>query len=121
MPFKDLLFYIDFKTPDAVADTVAVVKRFGIEERVIMGAIPTAANLEVSPRKNRHRARYDTSGNATGGDLACGPKLLLHRLRFKLAINSDPKIKDSYPVCTNSSVGISDCKQNRHGVQPGSK
>jgi hypothetical protein len=53
VPIKDLLFYIDFKTPDAVADTVAVVKRFGIEERVIMGAIPTAANLEVSPRRNR--------------------------------------------------------------------
>lgn len=47
MPIEDLLFYIDFKNPDAVADTIEVVKRFGIEERIIMGAIPTDANLEV--------------------------------------------------------------------------
>jgi hypothetical protein len=53
VPIKDLLFYIDFKTPDAIADTVAVVRRFGIEERVIMGAIPTVANLEVRPKRNR--------------------------------------------------------------------
>ncbi|GAQ83939.1 glycerophosphoryl diester phosphodiesterase [Klebsormidium nitens] len=47
VPIKELLFYIDFKSPGAVADTLEVVKRFGIEERIIMGAIPTDANLEV--------------------------------------------------------------------------
>lgn len=53
VPRKELLFYIDFKSPDAVADTIEVVKRFGIEERIIMGAIPTDANLEVRVHQYR--------------------------------------------------------------------
>eukprot|EP00271_Cylindrocystis_brebissonii_P007337 TRINITY_DN20717_c0_g1_i3.p1 TRINITY_DN20717_c0_g1~~TRINITY_DN20717_c0_g1_i3.p1 ORF type:complete len:371 (+),score=36.03 TRINITY_DN20717_c0_g1_i3:157-1113(+) len=47
VPVERLVFYLDFKEPDAVKGTMELVREYGIEERVICGAVPPAANKEV--------------------------------------------------------------------------
>lgn len=47
VPVEGLIFYLDFKEANSVADTMKHVREFGIEERVICGAIPASANREV--------------------------------------------------------------------------
>ncbi|CAI5466338.1 unnamed protein product [Closterium sp. Yama58-4] len=45
--YKDLVIYLDFKSPAAVAPTLQMVQDYGLEQRIIMGAVPPEANREV--------------------------------------------------------------------------
>ncbi|GJP36289.1 hypothetical protein CLOM_g8285 [Closterium sp. NIES-68] len=45
--YKDLVFYLDFKLPKAVAPTLEMVREYGLEQRILMGAVPPIANREV--------------------------------------------------------------------------
>lgn len=47
----NLVFYLDFKTADAVADTLKIVESFQLMDRIILGAIPPAANTEIQRLK----------------------------------------------------------------------
>eukprot|EP00850_Spirogloea_muscicola_P018977 SM000180S03502 [mRNA] locus=s180:111400:114792:+ [translate_table: standard] len=50
-PCQELVLYLDFKAANAVEDALKLVKKLALEERIICGAIPTLANLEI--RKQR--------------------------------------------------------------------
>ncbi|CAI5985208.1 unnamed protein product, partial [Closterium sp. NIES-65] len=45
--YSDLVFYLDFKSPRAVAPTLQMVREFNLEQRIMMGAVPPEANREV--------------------------------------------------------------------------
>eukprot|EP00270_Netrium_digitus_P009602 TRINITY_DN2927_c0_g1_i4.p1 TRINITY_DN2927_c0_g1~~TRINITY_DN2927_c0_g1_i4.p1 ORF type:complete len:351 (+),score=59.31 TRINITY_DN2927_c0_g1_i4:117-1169(+) len=42
-----LVFYLDIKAANSVADTLEMVQKYGLQHRVIMGAVPPAANREL--------------------------------------------------------------------------